>query len=63
MLSLRRSKVIQEFDDWPIAGTPGESRVAPFYYPQVYQGGRRGVKYAKDWITVHKLEKCTFAIR
>ena len=58
---LRCSKEIQDFDDWPFAGTSGESRVAPFYYPQVYQGGRRGVQYAKDWIAAHKLEKCNLA--
>ena len=58
---LRCSKKIQDFDDWPFAGTSGESRVAPFYYPQVYQGGRRGVQYAKDWIAAHKLEKCNLA--
>ena len=30
-------------------------------YPEVYQGGRRGVEYAKDWIAAHKLEKCNLA--
>ena len=58
---LRCAKEIDDFEDWPFKGTAAETRVAPMYYPQVYQGNRRGVQYAKEWIAAHRLEKCNLA--
>ena len=54
---LALSKNIKEMDDWPFSGTSGKDRVAPWYFAQVYQGGRRGVEYARKWIRDHGLHK------
>ena len=48
---------LKEFEDWPFAGTAGADRVAPWYFPQVYRGDRRGTEYARTWIEAHGLRK------
>ena len=58
---LRCTRELQDFDDWPFAGTAGEVRVAPQYFAQVYQQDQHGVRYAKEWIAAHKLEDCELA--
>ena len=55
---LRCARQLEEFADWPFAGTSGESRVAPLYFAQVYQNDQRGAQYAKEWIAAHHLEDC-----
>ena len=55
---LRCARQLEDFADWPFADTPGDSRVAPLYFAQVYQNDRRGAQYAKEWIAAHHLEDC-----
>ena len=56
-LVLAHGKNLTQFEDWPFLGTAGAARVAPWYYPQVYQSGKRGTQYAEDWMRAHGLMK------
>ena len=54
---LAHGKNLTQFKGWPFLGTAGAARVAPWYYPQVYQSGKRGTQYAEDWMRAHGLMK------
>ena len=55
---LRCSREVRGFADWPF---PGKYRVAPHYFAQVYQSGKTGLQYARDWISAHHLDDCELA--